>query len=410
MADAEVISAPGAANGVPSVQSIERFILRAFPMGHFANDWPDATIYILLPAIALTLGLSPAEVGLLIAIHSGGASLGFLPAGLVADSVSKRGVLLALTFWWVAIGYLCASFAPNFWLLALLFCLAGLGDSAWHPIATGVMVEQMPNRRAKVLGIHAIGGTLASVGAPLFAGFLLTMLDWRMVLQLSVVPTIIMGVVFTKRIHWIPDRQGHGLNRADLKSMVSIWLGPRGLRTIGIVVLYNMSMMAILSMLALFVQNLHGFSTAQTGMLFGAFWLLSAALQPLLGNLSDIVGRKRVAASGLLIGAVLIALLVTVTKPVWLIILVILGAGTLGGIRAVLLASMVDVTGQRQSTTLGFAFAVMDGVGALGAVIAGALGSMDLRYAFLFSAAVALAAMLLTLIHRFGPAPAQHAG
>jgi hypothetical protein len=44
---------------------------------------------------------------------------------------------------------------------------------------------------------------------------------------------------------------------------------------------------------------------------------------------------------------------------------------------------------------------VMDGVGALGAVLAGVLGSIDLTYAFLFSAAVTFAAMGLSLVHRF---------
>jgi MFS family permease len=154
-------------------------------------------------------------------------------------------------------------------------------------------------------------------------------------------------------------------------------------------------------MLPLFVQNTHGFTTSQTGMLFGAFWILSTALQPVLGNLSDVVGRKRVAASGMAIAAVLIAMIAAVPTPLSLTVVVILGAGTLGGIRAVLLAAMVDVAGQRESTTLGFAFAVMDGVGALGAVLAGVLGSIDLTYAFLFSAAVTFAAMGLSLVHRF---------
>ncbi len=401
MTESETIAAKSLPQSVPSARSVKRFILSAFPMGHFANDWPGTTIYILAPAIALTMDLTPAQVGLLITLHSAGSSLAFLPAGLIADSVRKRGMLLAMTFWWVAIGYLCASLAPNFWWLAGLICFAGLGDSAWHPIATGVMVEQMPNRRAKVLGIHAVGGTLAAVGAPMFAGFLLAVLDWRTVLQVSVIPTVLMGIVFLKRAHWIPHRQGHGLNRSDLKLLALLWLTPRGMRTIAIVVLYDMAMMAILSMLPLFVQNTHGFTTSQTGMLFGAFWLLSAAFQPVLGNLSDVVGRKRVAASGMAIAAVLIAMIAAVPTPLSLTVVVILGAGTLGGIRAVLLASMVDVTGQRESTTLGFAFAVMDGVGALGAVLAGVLGSIDLTYAFLFSAAVTFAAMGLSLVHRF---------
>ncbi len=371
--------------------------MTAFPLGHFANDWPGTTIYILAPAIAVTMDLTPTQVGLLITLHSAGSSLAFLPAGLIADSVRNRGILLAVTFWWITVGYLCASIATDFWVLVGLLCLADLADAAWHPIATGVMVEQMPNRRAKALGIHAVGGTLAAVGAPMYAGYLLTFLDWRTVMQASIIPTVIMGIVFLKGARWIPSRRGRRLNRSDLRSLGVLWLTAKGLRTIAIVVLYNMAMMAILSMLPLFLQKTHGYTAAQTGMLFGAFWLLSAALQPLLGSLSDTRGRKRVAASAMLAAAVLIGMIVTVTAPIWLVLTVILGAGTLGGVRAVLLASMIDVAGQRESTTLGFAFAVMDGVGALGALLAGMLASLDLAYAFLFSAAVTLGAVGLTL-------------
>jgi len=376
-------------------------------MGHFAIDWPGSAIFIVAPAVALAMGLGPAEVGLLIAIHSAGASLAFLPAGLLADLVRNRGVLLAATFWWVIVGYLAASMSPGFWTLALALCLADLGDAAWHPIATGVMVEQMPGRRARVLGIHAIGGTLAAVGAPLVAGFLLTRFEWRAVLQFSVLPAVLLGFVFAWRSSWIPARKASGLSLSDVRSLVRIWLEPRGLRAIGIVVLYNMSLMAVLAMLPLYMQSTQGYTSAETGALFAAIWLLGAAAQPVLGAISDTIGRKRVAVAGLLAAGLLLGLMIIVSHPQWLIVVAVAGVGTLGGIRAVLLASMVDVTGKHESTTLGFAFAVMDGLGALGAMLAGALGSIDLGYAFLLAAGLSVAAVGLTLGHSFGPRPAE---
>ena len=52
-----------------------RFLLGAFSVGHLCNDWPPSAIWILAPAIAVSLDLSPAELGLLITIHSLGASI-----------------------------------------------------------------------------------------------------------------------------------------------------------------------------------------------------------------------------------------------------------------------------------------------------------------------------------------------
>ncbi len=72
-------------------------------------------------------------------------------------------------------------------------------------------------------------------------------------------------------------------------------------------------------------------------------------------------------------------------------------AALLVGIRSVVLATAVEFAGQRESTTLGLAFALLDGVGALGAVLAGAVGSLDLHYAFLLTAALAASSVALAL-------------
>jgi FSR family fosmidomycin resistance protein-like MFS transporter len=142
---------------------LNRRLLVWFSLGHLANDCAPCALWLIAPAIGIAMDLSPAEVGLLITITSVGAALGYLPAGVLADRVAKRGRLLLATFWWVAIGYAVASQAPGFWSVALLLAVAGLGDAAWHPIATGVLAQALPKRRAQALGIHAMGGSFAEV-------------------------------------------------------------------------------------------------------------------------------------------------------------------------------------------------------------------------------------------------------
>jgi len=87
------------------------FFLVSFATGHLANDWAPAAIWLLAPAFAVAFDLSPAELGLLLTIHSVGAALAYVPAGLLADRLSDRGRLLLFTFWWVGAGYLLASLA-----------------------------------------------------------------------------------------------------------------------------------------------------------------------------------------------------------------------------------------------------------------------------------------------------------
>jgi len=381
---------------------LRRPILIWFAAGHCANDWAPATIWLLAPAIGEAMDLTAAQIGLLITLQAAGAAMAYFPAGLLADRFANRGILLAATFWWVAIGFFVASYAPEFWSLALLLAIAGMGDAAWHPIATGALTQGMPGRRAHVLGLHAAGGTLAEVLAPLSIGFLLGWFDWRVSLQISILPAVTLGIVFFVIRNRIPRSPVAAIQRADLADMWRIWCTAAGLRMIARIAFYNMAFIAILSMSPLFLQRTHGFTPAETGIVFAVMLLVGAATQPYVGLASDIFGRRVVIFIGNVLGTAG-ALGAALSGNIILIIAaLIVAAAALTGIRSAILAASVDFTRQREATTLGLAFALMDGIGALGGVLAGYAASQDLTYAFFVAAALSVLSIIfgLTLTRR----------
>ena len=139
-----------------------RFLLGALFLGHLSNDWVAGTLWLLAPAIAVSMGLGPTEVGLILTINGIGAGLAYIPAGVLSDRSTRPGWLMLLSFWWVAVGYLSATLVPGFWAITLLLALGVMGDAFWHPVATGVLVKKMPERRAQALGIHAVGGSIGT--------------------------------------------------------------------------------------------------------------------------------------------------------------------------------------------------------------------------------------------------------
>ena len=124
-----------------------RFLLGALSLGHLCNDWVAGTLWLLAPAIAAAMGLGPIEVGLLLTVNGIGAGLAYIPAGVLSDRFARPGLLMLLSFWWVAIGYLAATLAPGFWAVTLLLAIGVMGDAFWHPVATGVLVKALPARR-----------------------------------------------------------------------------------------------------------------------------------------------------------------------------------------------------------------------------------------------------------------------
>ena len=128
------------------------------------------------------------------------------------------------------------------------------------------------------------------------------------------------------------------------------------------------------------------FTPGQTGIVFAAAMLIGAIGQPIIGRLSDAKGRRGVFIVGSVIG-VTAAIFATLPLALgWISLSLVLAVGILTAIRSGVLAFAVDFAGQREATTLGFVFVLMDGVGAFGAALAGVVGDFQLHYAFLLAA------------------------
>lgn len=372
-------------------------MLPYFSLGHFCNDFAPCAIWIIGPAVAISMDLTPAELGMLFTIHSAGAALAYFPAGMISDHISDRGRFLLITFIWVAVGYFIASFAPGYWSLAILLAIAGIGDAVWHPVATGVLVQQYPEARAKALGVHAMGGSIAEVLGPLVAGFLLAYVDWRLALQMCTVPAVIMAVMFIPILATIPKRDSTRITRDDFVSIWNTWRDRAGIRVACLICSYNMALMALLAMVPLHLKREHDLDISTTGLFFSGMLLTGALLQPIVGGVSDRIGRRPIVIYGTGIASTAALVMFFASDLTALVVVQVIAIGTLVAIRSALLAASVEHAGKKESTTLGLAFAVMDGIGALGALLAGLVGSTNLENAFLLSAFLSLIAAILAL-------------
>lgn len=372
-------------------------LLIPFSIGHFANDLVPIGMYLIIPAFGTAMGLTPAEIGLLFMIHGLGSSLAYFPAGLLADHLANRGILLAATFFWVAAGYFVASFTESFWVFAILIAVAGMGDAAWHPIATGVLAQMHKAQRAYALGVHAIGGHLSEVIALPVVGLLLVWGDWRLAIQVLVIPTVLMGVVFLFIAPKVPRHVNSRPTRADFADIWQVWATKAGVRVIALFTVYNMSLFAIITMMPLYLKNHHEFGWQDTAFAMAVMMLFGAMGQPWMGKISDRIGRKPISVLGNAIaaGAAFVAWLSTS------IVLTLLALGialiVLVAIRAVLLAAAVDHAGNREGTSLGLAFAFMDGFAATAALLAGLAGESHLANAFLLASGFSVLATVLAI-------------
>jgi MFS family permease len=376
-------------NGVLLITSKRWLFLVAFPAGHGAVDWGSAALWILAPAMVLSMGISPWQLGLLFAAQRVAAAITHTPAGHLGDTVATRGRFLLLTFWWVAFAQLSASVLDGYWLVLVFLAIASAGSAAWHPVATGTMVQQMPNRRAFALGVHYIGGTAAEIVAPLLVGFLLVSMDWRQALQINTIPAIVMGLVFFRLARMVPPPH-KSLEKSSLLELVRAMTRPTALLIIIMLPLHDMAVIAFSSMMPLYLQETRGFSSSLTGIAFSTFVISGALLAPLIGRLSDRYVRRPIAAIGLLGGGVTAFLIAIGTGTPTLFVLLALTGFFLLAVRPVIVAMALETIGKRESTVLGLIATIGEIGGAIGAIAAGLVATSNVVNAILLSASISM--------------------
>jgi MFS family permease len=159
--------------------STPRRQLAACAAMHVVSDALFTGLYPVLPLVAVDLGLSYAQVGLVKTVFSGSSSLLQVPAGIIAERVSEQA-FLAIGTAWVGAGLLAMAVASAFWPLLILSLVAGIGGNVQHPVATSLVSRLFDGgRRGAAIGTLNFAGDVGKVIAPLLVGGAALLGGWR---------------------------------------------------------------------------------------------------------------------------------------------------------------------------------------------------------------------------------------
>src|ERR1700719_5044445 len=164
-------------------------------IGHSLTHWYPATFYLLLPLIGHELGLSYVQIGSILTCQATAGALSNVPGGMLVDSIDRKGLLMAVSLFWVGAPYLLMGFSHQYWMLLGCAALVGIGNNLWHPTAIPLLARRFPERRGLVVSIHGMGGYVGDAVAPLVGGAMLSVLSWRNVMVLNVIPGMMMSCV-----------------------------------------------------------------------------------------------------------------------------------------------------------------------------------------------------------------------
>lgn len=340
-------------------------------IGHGLTHWYPATFYLLLPLIGNELGLSYSQIGLIITCQYIAAALANIPGGMMVDTVGRKGVLMAVSLFWVGFPYLLIGFTHGYAMLLLCVTLVGFGNSLWHPTAIPTLGQRYPKRKGLVLSLHGMGGNVGDAIAPVVIGAALVAFSWREVVVMNVIPGLVVALLMF--VYLGGTRLGGKPASAQPQSLESYLKGLRQLlRNRALILLSTgstfraMTQTALLTFLPVYLANEMGYSPMWVGACLFALQAAGFAAAPIAGHLSDRMGCKNIAISSMATTAVvLVAMALTGGSPAFVALVAVLGF-FLYALRPVIQAWMLEATPRNMG---GSAIGVLFGAQAVGAAV-----------------------------------------
>ena len=347
-------------------------------VGHGLTHWYPATFYLLLPLIGAELGLSYSQIGLIMTCQYIASAVANVPGGVLVDTVGRKGLLMAISLFWVGFPYLLISFTHSYSMLLVCVALVGFGNSLWHPTAIPTLGQRYPDRKGLVLSLHGMGGNVGDAIAPIVIGAALAVFSWRQVVVMNVAPGLVVAALMLLFLGSI--RLGARRSAVERQSLADY---ARGLRELlhnrGLVMLSagsafrTMTQSALLTFLPVYLAHDMGYSPALVGACLFLLQAAGFAAAPVAGHFSDRMGRKHILVGSMLAsGAVLALMAFAGGSPLFIGLVAVLGF-FLYATRPVIQAWLLETTPKNMG---GSSIGVLFGAQAVGGAIGPLLGGL----------------------------------
>lgn len=373
-----------------------------------------------LPLFAHALHATPAEIGWIVMASTIPGILISYPAGALSDYLGSRRLLLASLVVFATAPFLYLLVGTAVQLMAVRF-YHGFATAIFGTVANAAIAERYTSERAARLSTFSSATIVGRSIAPFLGGSLISLASFHAVYiacAISGVLALAAGLLLypqgTRHQTRIPAGAASAQRDPEpqLKSkqeLLRFWaslasvLRDRGIMLVSLVEAAQYLVFgAIEAFLALYAASL-GIPAWEIGVILGVQLISIVFAKPLMGKLSDRVGRRRVILPGLLIGAVSVVLMSFVPSFIGLSMLSLafgIGFATVTSSTSALVA---DLTRDgRYGSSMGVLRTVMDVGQSIGPVLTGwMVGVAGYGSAFtLLAAILVLAAVMLGLLLR----------
>jgi multidrug resistance protein len=328
----------------------------------------------LLPGYARALGLGPMGVAVLFGSYAAALLVCTIPLGRLADRVGRRRPML-----WGLVGLgattILFAFSASFPLLVLARVLQGISAAATWVTGLALLADHFPSgQRGRAMGTAFACANVAVLLGPPASGWLAEHAGPRSPFLLAAALALLDALARAFLLSDAPMETGRRLGMKEL-------LVSRDVRVYAGAMALGSGMWALLeSTMPVDLDRRLALSPTAIGLLFAAAAATHTVTSPLMGTLSDRVGRKKVVTAGLLSALVLLPLPAFLGSGVAIVAAMLLLGVTTSLVLSPTSPALADAVERMGSQSYASVFSILNLAFALGMMVGpfagGALSSL----------------------------------
>ncbi len=336
-------------------------ILTGFTIAHGIFHFMQQSFAVMLPALRETFGISAIQIGALMTAKEIAMGVSSLPGGVLSDRLRRyRGIIMAACMALFGLSWLLVGVASVYPLLIFGMVLVSIATSVWHLPSMAEISRRFSENKGTSLAIFGIGGSIGDIFGPVITGLLLSVLTWRGVISIyAVVPLLmtfwfIWGFKSFDRAHQLDESDDE--KDIDLKTQINTtikYFKTTAIWKVNLVAgLRGMCFTIYVTFLPLYMEDGLELSSQSIGFHFGLLWAVGIVASPLMGHLSDRLGRKPVLVPALLCSGTLTVILALFGNGIMFTVIIGMLGIFLRSDYALLSAAILDIVGQKVATTV----------------------------------------------------------
>ncbi len=228
-----------------------------------------------------------------------------IPYGIVGDRVNRK-LFLVLGAMLNSAAFLLAAAAGSYPVFIVAMVLAGLGGGVYHPLAGSLIASIFKGTEGRAFGFIGMGAGFGLFIGPFASGMLGQQFGWRATCTAFAVTGCLVTMLFAAIMPREEKPAAHEVEQSALP-MRTVLIAALPLILVG--AFRDFSYWGVMFLTPAMTEIELGFSKQAAGSLIGFMNLTGIVAQPLMGSLSDRIGRRRLIGGALFIAAICVGVL-----------------------------------------------------------------------------------------------------